>query len=88
MLVHCGHCESCNDVTHILANVLMQTGHIYCFLDLCSTQDVGKKGLKWYQEKFESSEKVVIICTKESKKIEEHDYDESMLYTKVFFFLS
>lgn len=58
----------------------METGRINCFLDLFSTQAVAEKGLGWYQEKFESCQKIVIICTKQSRKTQENNYGESMFY--------
>ena len=66
-MVHDGHCDSCNHATHLLANILCETGHINCFLDLCSTKEIAINGIQWYENKFKTCGKIVVICTKESK---------------------
>ncbi|CAB3985794.1 interleukin 17 receptor A2 [Paramuricea clavata] len=68
LLVHDWHCKSCNDATHSLANVFGGTGHIKCSLDLCSTKEIAVAGMGWYEERLKNCEKIVVVCTKESKK--------------------
>ena len=51
---------------------------------MVSTQEIGRLGgLVWYQKTFESCEKIVIICTKESKEIQENNFGESMFYESI-----
>ena len=80
LLVHDGHCKSCNDATHSLANVFWETGHIKCSLDLCSTKEIAVAGMGWYEEQLKNCEKIVVVCTKESKKTYyENIYGQGML---------
>ena len=74
LLVHDGHCNLCNKFAHSLANVFCETGRINCFLDLCLTTKISTFGMKWYEQKFQDCEKIVVICTKESKNTYEDFY--------------
>ena len=68
-IVHDKNCDLCEEVTHSFVDVLNQTGCITCILDLRCTKEIVKCGMSWYEQQLKNCEKVLVICSKEGRKI-------------------
>jgi hypothetical protein len=76
----------CKNVTHALANVLDKTGYIQCIVDFSCSNGIAERGMRWYEDMIKECDKIIVVCTKDGKRMrDENEKATGSHHFKLFF---
>ena len=79
-IVHDDHCRLCKNVSHALANLLDKTGFIEVKVDFWFTNAVAERGMRWYEDMIKECDKIIVVCTKDGKRMRDRNEQKTGLY--------
>ena len=84
-IAHDDHCDLCKNVTHALANLLVKTGFVEVKVNFWFTNEIAARGMRCYEDMIKECDKIIVVCTKDGKRMRDRNEQKTGLYCSSFF---